>query len=457
VTDTRLSWTLVAYFGICVLAGGASNGGFLANAFLQIIGLALLALVLMTSPSHSKSNRWLNRIGILAVAIGAFQFLPLPIEVWEKLPGRAELAEELALLEIGPGPVLLTLSYHESLASLTWWLPVVCLFVCLDRIGADWERSFSLVVVSACLTSLLLGFIQILAGKNSPAYIYEITNPGFLVGTFANANHMATLLLVSMPFLAASFRRQIISKRATSIELGLLAGLCAILFAIGIALVGSLTGYALAAPVIIASCAILFPEAKRAFLLLFVSGIGAGVGIFLLAEKLDNFFGGSLAASTTGREVLVKNTWQAIIDFFPAGTGLGTFQEVYTRYESLEEIDRTFANHAHNDYLEILLEFGLPGALVIALFFVWWLARARIIWTASTASPFAKAAVIASSVLLVHSGWDYPLRTVALGSIFAVCCLIMSRVTQSAPHFEYKNPNEGNKQTLRRGNSLFRL
>ena len=54
-----------------------------------------------------------------------------------------------------------------------------------------------------------------------------------------------------------------------------------------------------------------------------------------------------------------------IKQFFPLGSGPGTFQSVFLAFQppSLQK----FINHAHNDYLELFFETGIFGILLIAL------------------------------------------------------------------------------------------
>ena len=54
--------------------------------------------------------------------------------------------------------------------------------------------------------------------------------------------------------------------------------------------------------------------------------------------------------------------------FFPFGSGLGTFPEVYRRFQP-DDIAQ-FVNHVHNDYIEYMFEGGLVAAAVILLFLV---------------------------------------------------------------------------------------
>ncbi|HEX4761857.1 MAG TPA: O-antigen ligase family protein, partial [Sphingomicrobium sp.] len=131
--------------------------------------------------------------------------------------------------------------------------------------------------------------------------------------------------------------------------------------------------------------------------------------------------------SFESRQTIWSNSIPAIGDNLALGSGVGSFPRVYRQYEDHSAVTRTFANHAHNDYLEIALEAGIPGLLLLVGFFWWWGSRAVPIWRSAAVDRFAVAASIASAAILVHSIVDYPLRTAALSSIMAACLALMAR------------------------------
>ena len=70
----------------------------------------------------------------------------------------------------------------------------------LGNFKANWIAwAIAIITVAA----VMIGALQIASGNpaSSPWYFYEITNFGFATGFFSNANHMATLLVVTIPFL----------------------------------------------------------------------------------------------------------------------------------------------------------------------------------------------------------------------------------------------------------------
>ena len=126
------------------------------------------------------------------------------------------------------------------------------------------------------------------------------------------------------------------------------------------------------------------------------------------------------------RSTFFPNTVRAALDYLPLGSGVGSFTSVYPLYENQAIITNTYANHAHSDLLELFLETGLPGLVLLALFLIWWTHRALVIWRSEEVDQFARAATIASAAILAHSLVDYPLRTAAVSAIFAACCALMA-------------------------------
>ena len=132
------------------------------------------------------------------------------------------------------------------------------------------------------------------------------------------------------------------------------------------------------------------------------------------------------ATSVGSREDILALTWHALKDYFPWGTGLGSFRDVYFLYENPATITTTYVVHAHNDYAELALELGLAGIAVLVLFLIWWGAAVRRIWQTAETGSFARAASIASAAILAHSLVDFPLRTAAIASLFAVCLALLA-------------------------------
>ena len=63
---------------------------------------------------------------------------------------------------------------------------------------------------------------------------------------------------------------------------------------------------------------------------------------------------------------------------------------------------------------------------LLVLFLAWWARQAREAWMAPASAPELKAAAVASAVILLHSSFDYPLRTAAIMAVMAVCLALLA-------------------------------
>jgi len=322
-----------------------------------------------------------------------------------------------------------------TIASAVWLIPAIAVLLGIVRLGAyrpSWI-AFALIVVTTL--AIALGAVQ--RAGNDTAYFYLITNYGVATGFFANANHMATLLIATIPFVAALYlvaRGRSRSPQRISALLVILVGAAGV-FVVGIAINGSLAGLGLSVPVLAASGLMLLSLKRRipswAPLPLILITLA---GIFLIFTKPlgNNLTTAEARTSPYSRYTSFSNTYAAAKEYFPTGSGVGSFNTIYPMVEDPTTITTTYMNHAHSDLLEIALETGIVGLAVLALFLIWWLRRAFAIWRAEEPDQFGRAAVIASAAILAHSLVDYPLRTAAISATFAACCALMAEPRPAA-------------------------
>jgi O-antigen ligase len=428
------------YLLLCLLLGGSAQG-ILANMLLQLLGIALLAWSALARPVGplDRTQKQLLVIIFLGLLIVLLQLAPLPPAVWERLGGREPIAEGFRLLGGALPWQPLSLTPFATLATMFVLIPPLAMLAAMWRLG---NRSSWLVMalLAGTLAGILLGALQV--GSSDPAnsrwYPYAFSNFGSATGFFANANHMAILLVISLPFLTAllaGVRSGGRNVQRESAAIAMVAG-AALVIAVGIALNGSLAGYGLAVPVIVASALLLVPRKSRIrFWLTAVSAvllIGA-LGALTLSPIGSPGLRWSAATSVQSREAIVKTTAAATADFMPFGSGISSFRQVYKLYEDHDRLDvHAVVNHAHNDYLELALETGVPGILLLLLFLAWWLRASSWAWGAPDADPYARAAVIASAAILIHSLVDFPLRTAAISTCFALCLGLMARHRRKA-------------------------
>jgi O-antigen ligase len=129
---------------------------------------------------------------------------------------------------------------------------------------------------------------------------------------------------------------------------------------------------------------------------------------------------------------MIGGSVELMHEFGAAGSGLGSFAKLYPLTEDPDEVDRFYVNHAHNDYLELAVETGLPGILLILAFLAWWAAAVWRMLGSPASDQFALAGAIASAAILLHSLVDYPLRTAAISVVFAMCLALILQSKRSA-------------------------
>lgn len=147
--------------------------------------------------------------------------------------------------------------------------------------------------------------------------------------------------------------------------------------------------------------------------------IFTGVVFFGGEEVLSRFIGTVNSNDpTTGRAHFWQGTIEIIRDHPLIGTGLGSFGVAYTLYDTRNGLYRL--EQAHNDYLQILSDAGIVGAL-LGLTFLVILFRSGFI-RRETDDPFrrgvATGALAGCFAVLVHSFFDFTLHTTANALLF---------------------------------------
>lgn len=438
------------YLVLCLLFGGASAAGYWANMALQLLAILIIVSAAAVKPSHalSTSARQLIALMLLMLLVIGMQLVPLPPSIWSALPGRQPVGAGFRLLG-QPLPWLpLSLDPYWTIASALWLLPAVAILLGIIRLGSFRASWVAWALAAVTIVSVAVGALQIVGRLESPWYFYEITNYGATTGFFANANHFATLMVATIPFLAALYLAASGRGRSVQKSSGLfvvLAGALAVIM-VGIVINTSLAGIGLSVPVLAASLLMILGQRRKvpkwAPLLVALLMLGSVATVFS-APFANNLTTQGEKSKEDSRYNSFTKSLAATADFMPVGAGVGTFQQIYRTRENPAAVDRFYMNHVHGDYIELALETGAPGLVVLALFLLWWGRRCIAIWGAEVPDYFARAATIASAAILAHSAVDYPLRTAAISALFAVCCGFMAEPRAQIRRSELSSSRRG--------------
>ncbi len=418
-----------AYLFACIVMGGSAQGMF-SNLLLQLLGIAILCWALLASSPvrDSRPARQLGWIAVLAIALVLIQLVPLPPALWSHLPGRQFVVDGFRLLGQPLPWMPLSLAPSDTIATAMALLPPLAMLALILRLGAYRDDWLVLALLLAAFISIALGFLQI-SGDGMQHYLYPYNSWRTAAGLFANANHMATLLLVCVPFLVALAARRwrMEAKPSDRMLTAIIAGGAAVVLALGVAINQSFALLIIGAPVVGAAALQLIPAGRvRLGRLAAMLAALLLIGTAALAIMVSAGMSASNRTSVTIRADIWSHTAHAIADYGLVGSGIGTFPKLYPLTENPATIERTYVNHAHNDYMEIALEAGIPGVALMLLFLAWWARRAFAIWRSPDAVEMARAACIASAAILLHSLVDYPLRTAAIATCMAMALALMA-------------------------------
>lgn len=158
-----------------------------------------------------------------------------------------------------------------------------------------------------------------------------------------------------------------------------------------------------------------------------ILSIFAGV-VMLGGEPVINRLMGTVSSAdpTTGRAHFWRVTLDIIRDHPLIGSGLGSFGLAFTRYDTRSGLLRV--EQAHNDYLQVLSDAGIVGAL-LGLFFIVTLFRLGLERSRSEdrfRRGVATGALAGCFAVLIHSFFDFTLHTTSNALLFLVVAALAS-------------------------------
>lgn len=423
-----------------LLGGGGAATPPTFSLAIQLAGLATIALTVTAIWSRHLDDRArsLLALGIVTAITLAAQLVPLPPGMWQALPGR-ELATEVRRL-VGASDRWLPFSLDPDAtreAGLAFIAPAAA-FLGVLYAGVRTRLNVIRLVVVLAAADLLLSVWQFTAGMDAALTPYRTLHAGSAIGFFANRNHNADLLLVAGLLalgLAQLDRGRRLGGHNRAVMLVILVAAL-----LGVFITASRTGILLSAVLILGGAMLLASRGRHGHghvprswlvtmaLILLVALAGA---VFLLR---DNAVAQSIMSRFEVRDdprfLFWPDVTYAIGQFWPAGTGTGTFATVFKTVERLDAVGEFYVNHAHNDYLEVTLALGLWGAVLMAMYLV---AIGRAIYLSlrlrdpGPIDSISTAAAFAIFIFLLHAAVDYPLRTQALAVLMGICSGLLFR------------------------------
>lgn len=322
-----------------------------------------------------------------------------------------------------------------------------------------WLRNF---LIFFGLALAVFGLLQHFTWNGKFFWVIELrVQPPSPFGPFVNHNHFAGYLEMLAPIPVA-----LILRRAIRGELAVLYGFAAAMM--GLAIIMSLSRGGMISLVASLMFVVAFgfkPSTRRAAaerfgaressrtwpvaasrigalaVMLFTIGVGVWwVGADSVIKRLEK---GELtldgADKQPGKETFFhsrgwiwRDTTAMIRDNWVTGVGLGAYPTAYTIYSTRDRMAPV--SQAHNDFLQILADGGIFGA-IIALWFIFLVARDTLRASRHQNPLIAATALGCASglfALMVHSLFDFNLQIPSNALLFLVLTSVVSRIAAAA-------------------------
>jgi O-antigen ligase len=400
------------------ISGGASRADVLGQVVVRAAAWGgLLVAILLGERPKIGSERPVLLILLATILLVLAQLIPLPPTVWQALPGRGVLAEaSVASNQPQPWRPLAIVPSATVNAASSLIVPFVVLFLLagLKERERDLLPAVLLVAIGA---SMLMGLLQFSGVVFHNPLIND--TPGQVYGTFANRNHFALWLALGIVLAPAwAFLNGQRSPWRSSVALALV-----LLFSLTILATGSRAGMLLAVVAIGLTLPLTWRGLRKvmrrraprwAIPALIVSIVGVIAVLALIAVEADRAVSIDRAFELDAMQDMRVRGWPVVVamikEYFPWGSGFGAFDPVFRISEPLYLLKPGYFNHAHNDFLEIVLEGGLPGLLLLTCGILYWLMASAQAWF-TRGNDTAKLGSALIFLILLGSIPDYPGRT----------------------------------------------
>ena len=397
------------------------------GAFVLLLLGVMLALSGDAWTQALRVSRWPLVALAVWLAFGVLQLIPLPFS-WQPL------------------------SVDPYRSFLTWMqsLYYAGLFLLTILLVRDWRRLkyLAYTMLSAAFLQALYGGLMTLSGVEWLVFEAKENGRGLATGTFVNRNHFAGFLELGLALgvgllVAMTGAR---SARAGSgrarirgfvewilgpkMRLRLMLVIMVIALVLSHSRMGNTAFFVSLAAASVLGLGLMRGAPRPVFVLLVslvvidIAIVGTWFGFERVVERIQKTGEYDPIASRyrdQDRLDISAETLRASADYRWLGSGGGTFELVFPAYRPAN-LPKTF-DHAHNDYLEFLLEYGIIGVLPLAAFVVL-CGRIALRAVRRRRNALMRGAAFATCMALVayglHAAVDFNLRIPANAGFFMV-------------------------------------
>jgi O-antigen ligase len=386
--------------------------------------LTIILLVLWTTDGIKRdefrfSGSSLQIPLLTLIGLGCIQLLPL---------GGSGAAE--------PGVSSLSLDAFAT-RIFTIRLFLLFLFFAATLTFLNGKRRVQRIVTAVIIFGSLMAFVGILQKLTSPEAIYGLrpTPQAIPFGPFVNQHHFAAFMEMTIGLTLGMLLGGSVARDKKPFYL-----IALVLMAIAVVMTGSRGGmvgvFATASFVLITAYAALRSSRTQGGNSGLKIALGAAAvliaavgGVLFLsgADPLVRGIGldGARADVTSGRMHFWSVAWQIFLENPLIGAGFDAFGVAFTKFDTWNGYFRV--EQAHNDYLQMLTDGGVLAFACVAAF-IFLLFRRGVVVIRNSTSPGRRSAAIGALAgcigILVHSFFDFPLRTVSNSYFFLLLAAV---------------------------------
>lgn len=418
-------WPVLTIIAAAFLLGGGGSGYGLLNLAVQMLSLCLLVWCV-----NDALTGWCGRpVGLkllitASLALPLLQLVPLPPIMWHNLPGAGLALASRSLIGAEREWFPLTTDAHRTLIAFASLLPALAI-VLFTPTRTGTAQAAMRVIVALGVLNFLIGLLQVVTNRNA-LLPYPLVEEGRFYGMFASHNTSGLFFVIALCALSGI---RLPTDAAARHQLAL--GAVAALFVLGAVLTQSRSSIALLL-LPLGAFAVRWYRLHRSAqgpkswkLAIGIIPAAAIVATFVASSERINPSWERFETLEDRRPQIWQDSAAALQTFFPMGSGMGSFDEVFQTFESLEHVAPTYARRAHNDYLELGIEAGAIGLALAASWLLWVLMAW---WRSRQGEERCEVDGIGLALLAIalQSALDYPLRNQAMLCITAFLIALLA-------------------------------
>ncbi|WP_339773480.1 O-antigen ligase family protein [uncultured Paraglaciecola sp.] len=382
-------------------------------------------------------------LGFLVLA--TIQVIPLPAQVVAFLsPVSYETQWGFGVTQFH-----LSLDVGQSQINLLKAMSYFCLLIVVLVLVNNEKRLrlLLLTLLTSGAVQALYGTVEILSGTDN-SLLFALPVSEVATGSFVYKNHYANFLMLCLSagigLMVATLQsnqsgtRRDLMRSILSTLLGSKALIRISLAIMVIALVMSRsrmgnTAFFASMTIIGILALVIIKNRSRSLSILIVSMIvidvfivSAWFGLDKVQERLQ-----ATSLAQEGRDEVVIDSLPMLQDFPLFGTGGGSFYSSFPSYKVANI--QSFYDHAHNDYLQMSIEYGIPATLLLAILVIWCFSKSVRAMRKRRPSIFkgtAFACCMAMLGMAIHMTVDFPLQAPANACYFVVFLALSLLINQ---------------------------